>query len=381
MKNQYVILTGSKNNAGDFLIKFRAKQLFKKLRSDRKIIDYNGWEAFDDKKLQTINKSKALLLVGGPALIKGMRDRIYKMTNNLNDIKVPIIFMGIGWKSYNGEWRDTYKYSLDLNDIELLEKINSSGYMSSVRDYHTLNSLRFAGFNNFTMTGCPAYYDLDYINKPLEKTIINKVAFSLGVSFIESPSMEKLMKENILKIKEQFKNKEFEVVFHHSLDREKILSVHGSNSKHNKKHNQFALWLESKNINYIDISGSAENLINYYSTVDLHIGYRVHAHIFMNSISRFSILLSEDGRAKAVKNVIGGIVLDGFSSFQDSFISKIFNRLFDFYDRYIPNSYLTKELLDNVDYEKNIGYVRIKNSRTQIDNNFIIMQEFLKQLP
>jgi len=33
MKDHYGILTGSKNNAGDFLIKYRAKQLFAALCS------------------------------------------------------------------------------------------------------------------------------------------------------------------------------------------------------------------------------------------------------------------------------------------------------------------------------------------------------------
>jgi hypothetical protein len=381
MKNQYVILTGSKNNAGDFLIKYRAKQLFKELRADREIIDFNGWEAFDEEKLRTVNESKALLLVGGPALVKGMRERIYKMTPDLDDIKVPIISMGIGWKSQSGNWTDTYNYPLNREDLKLMDRVNNSGYLSSVRDYHTLNSLRFKSFDNFIMTGCPAYYDLKYIGKEFETPTINRVAFSLGVSFIESPSMEKLMKENILKTREMFLNKEFEVVFHHALDKEKYFSTHGSTTLHNKRHHEFAQWLESNGIKYVDISGSAENLMNYYSTVDLHIGYRVHAHIFMNSVSRFSILLSEDGRAKAVKDVIGGIVLDGYIYFKDGFISKVFNKLLSFYDRYTPNSYLTKELLSNIQYEQNIDFIRMKNSRKQIDNNFKIMESFLRQLP
>jgi hypothetical protein len=324
MKNQYVTLTGSKNNAGDFLIKFRAKKLFKELRPDREIIDFNGWEKFDDEKLKVVNESKALLLVGGPALIKGMRERIYKMTTNLNDIKVPIIMMGIGWKSISGNWNDTYDYPLDKKDIKLLDKINKSGYISSVRDYHTLNAIRFKGFDNFLMTGCPAYYDLDFINKPFNSPSINKVAFSLGVSFVESSSIEKLMKENILKTKEKFQDKEFEVVFHHTLDKDKFLLVHGSSTKHNNRHNEFAKWLESQEIKYVDISGSAENLMNYYKTVDLHIGYRVHAHIFMNSISKFSILISEDGRAKAIRSVIGGIILDGYMKYKNNGVP--FNR-------------------------------------------------------
>lgn len=51
MKDKYVILTGSKNNAGDFLIKYRAMMLFEKFRPDREIIDYNAWEEFNYEKL------------------------------------------------------------------------------------------------------------------------------------------------------------------------------------------------------------------------------------------------------------------------------------------------------------------------------------------
>ena len=127
MKKQYTILTGSKNNAGDFLIKYRAKQLFKELRPDIEIIDFNSWEEFDKEKLKIVNESKALILLGGPSLQKLMRPNIYKMTKNLDDIKVPIVSMGIGWKSISGNWKDTYDYPLS---IELLRRINNSGYLS-----------------------------------------------------------------------------------------------------------------------------------------------------------------------------------------------------------------------------------------------------------
>ncbi len=381
MKNYYVVLTGSKNNAGDFLIKYRAKQLFKELREDREIIDFNAWEEFDEEKLKIVNESKALILLGGPSLQRNMRPSIYKMTKNLDDIKVPIISMGIGWKSISGNWEDTYNYRLNDGSLKLLKRIDSSGYLSSVRDYHTLNSIRFKGFENFLMTGCPAYYDLDYIGKDVKTPVISKVAFSLGVSFVNSPSMEKLMKENILKCKEKFDDKDFKVLFHHSLNKNKFLSTNGATNTHNQKHNDFAKWLDNNDIQYVDISGSAENLMNNYKTIDLHIGYRVHAHIFMNSISKFSILISEDGRGKATKNVIGGIVLDGFVEFKNDFISKVLNRLLKHHDKYEANKHATKELLDNIDYENRIDFIRIKNSRNQIDNNFNIMKKFIKQLP
>ena len=372
MKDQYVILTGSKNNAGDYLIKYRAKQLFANLRPDRKIIDINGWEQLNTEKLAIINQSKALILMGGPALVENMVPKVYALTDDLEDIKVPIIMMGIGWKSQKGNWEDTYSYYLSERTLSLLNSIENSGYQSSVRDYHTLSAIRFNGFNNFLMTGCPACYDKDFINKELQLKEVNKVAFSLGVAFVESPSMEKLMKENILACKTKFSDKEFEVVFHHSLDREKFKDAYKSSSTHVIKHNDFSDWLEKNNIKFIDISGSAENLTNYYATVDFHIGYRVHAHIFMNSIAKQSILISEDGRARGVKSAISGVVLNGYLDFKDSFNSKVLNKIIPFYDRFQANSNLTKELISEIDYERKIDFIRLKNSRKQIDNNYII---------
>jgi hypothetical protein len=380
----YVTLTGGKNNAGDFLIKYRAFNLFKELRDDRKIIDFNEWEAIDDEKLKVINNSKALILLGGPGILPYMYPNIYKLRDNLDDIKVPIIMMGLGWKDPQGDWINTYKYGFSQNSRKLLDRIKKDGFLSSVRDYHTHNSLIFQGYDNVLMTGCPAYYDLDYIGKDIKNPIIKRVAFSLGVSFVNSTSMENQMKKIILQLKEKFKDKIFEVVFHHSIDFEKIIKVYGmgkGQEKHIKKHLEFIKWLKDNNISYVDISGSAENLINYYSKVDLHIGYRVHAHIFMNSISRFSILISEDGRAKAVKDVIGGIVLNGFIGFRNNFISKVLNKLVSSYDRYELNTNLTKEIISNISYEQNINFIRIKNSRNQIDNNLQVMKQFLKQLP
>lgn len=376
----YVILTGSKNNAGDYLIKYRAKQLFEKERPDRKIIDMNGWEFLDEEKLKIVNNAKALILMGGPALQYDMWPGVYRLTDNLDDIKVPIVMMGVGWYSKQGNWEDTYNYSLSEKTLKLLSRIKNSGYFSSVRDYHTINSLWFHNVDNVLMTGCPAYYDYNFFGKEIHKPEIRKVGFSLGVSFINSTSMEKLMKENILKSKEYFKDSEFTVLFHHSLNPEIYLNTHNYNKYHLKRHQEFVKWLIKENISYKDISGSAENLINFYSEIDLHIGYRVHAHIFMNSISKFSVLLSEDGRAKATKGVIGGIVLDGVINLKEDLVSKVAEK-FKLLDRYTANNNLSDELIYNFDYEKFIHYHRIAESRRRIDNNFKLMHKFIGQLP
>lgn len=377
MKNQYVILTGSKNNAGDFLIKYRAKQLFSEFRKDREIVDLDRWVAFDEETLEKVNNSKALILTGGPALQKYMYPNLYKMAK-LDDIKIPIITMGVGWSSKSGNWSDTYTYEFSKQTRELLDRVENSGYLSSVRDYHSLNALHSSDYKNFLMTGCPAYYSTEHIGREFENYPIKKISFSLGVSFIHSKSMDKLVKENILECKEYFKNESFEVVFHHSTDEKKRNK--GVSKSLFDAQKRMQKWLESKQINYADISGSAENLMNYYSSRDLHIGYRVHAHIFMNSIAKYTILLNEDGRGKSIKNVIGGITIDAYDNYNESYLVRKLNQLYK-HDKYSANTNLTKQLLDEIDYEKMIDFNRYKISRKTIDKNFDIMQKFLQQLP
>lgn len=382
MKDQYVILTGSKNNAGDYLIKHRAKKLFEAHRPDREIVDYNAWEPFDREKLKTVNNSRALILLGGPALQFNMRPKIYKMVNDLTDITAPIIMMGVGWKSGRGNWIDTYDYPLNNESITLLNKIQESGFASSVRDYHSLNVLQFKGVDNFIMTGCPAYYDMNHIGKDVDsERPIKKVAFSLGVSFIKSQSMEKQMKENILKLKNKFEDSNFEVVFHHSINPDVFLKTHNATTGHLKAHTGFAKWLESNDIKYKDISGSAAGLIDYYSSVDMHVGYRVHAHIFMNSISKPSILLAEDGRGKATKNVIGGIVIESYKAYKDSVFDKVLSRFLPVYDRFKAVRQAPEEVVSQIDYEERTDRNRLKISRKSIDSNYEVMLKFLNQLP
>ncbi len=383
-KDYYVTLTGSKNNAGDFLIKYRAFQLFKAIRPDREIIDFNEWEKISDEKLYVINNAKALILLGGPGVVPNMYPNIYPLRDNLDDITVPIIMMGLGWKDIQGNWEDTYCVSFTEATKRLLKKIDYSGYLSSVRGYHTLNTLHANGYKNVLMTGCPAYYDLNSLNKKtLSSLQISKVAFSLGVSFLKSAQMEMQMKSLIATLAEQYKDVSFEVVFHHALiNIESAKQVYGdSYERHVEGHLLFAKWLEENNIKYVDISGSAENLMKYYTNVDLHIGYRVHAHIFMNSISKVSFLLSEDGRAKEIPLVIGDIVINGYDYYKTDLLSKIFARVIKKYDRYHANKYAETELINSIIYEKQTDYHKVQVSRRMIDENFKIMKKFMEQLP
>jgi hypothetical protein len=381
MRDQYVLLTGSKNNAGDFFIKFRAKQLFKALRPDRGIVDYDAWKPFTREQLEEVNRSKALILMGGPALQTKMRPNIYPMTENLDDIRVPIITMGIGWKSPLGDWDSTHNYNLNAQTFQLLQRVERSGFLSSVRDYHTLNTLYSHGFQKFVMTGCPALYSLDHINKPIAipKTF-QKVSYSMGVGFTRSVSMREQMKSTIICLRDFFDSANFMVVFHHSTDK-RYLATHGSNKRFWDGHQEFIEWLRKEDIPSVDISGSAERLIDHYRNEDLHIGYRIHAHIFMSSISKPSILINEDGRGKALRDVIGGFYLDAYHNHSLSIFHKILIKLRYPIDTFRAANSIPEDLTRNLAYEIKNCFPRLSNPRTSIDRHFKVMKSFIGQLP
>jgi hypothetical protein len=368
MKNQYVILTGSKNNAGDYLIKYRAKKLFSKLRPDRGIVDYDGWKPFTQDQLAEINQSKALILLGGPSLQNKMRKNIYPMTANLDDLTVPIVMLGVGYKGVQGTFEETRDYQLDTLSLELLRRVNDSSVTSAVRDYHTLNVLQHYGLDNFVMAGCPALYSLDHLYgafSPAEK--INKVCFSMGVSYRRSRSMDIQMRGIISQISEINSSKP-EVLFHHSID------------DSNPRQSEFIKWLEKNNIPYRDISGSENDLIGAYSDCDLHVGYRVHAHIYCCSISKPSVLLSEDGRGVALKDVIGGLSYKAYTRHSAGLLSKIAGRA-GLCDVFTTSPGFVGGVVSDIQYEIENSYPRASLCRRAIDSHFSQMERVISQLP
>lgn len=380
IKPYYIFLTGSKNNAGDFLIKYRAKQLFEWLRPDRGVIDIDAWKPFDAETLQLVNESKAVILLGGPALQENMRPKVYALIDDLDKIKVPIITLGIGWYSHQGRWIDTHNYPLSDLSIELLDKIEASGYKSSVRDYHTLNVLNQKGYKQFVMTGCPALYSRCDVERPIVlPSKIEKVAVSLGVSLKNSKSMFLQMQEVVLLIVNKFPDAKVEVVFHHALD-QSYMNAHGATKDLHEAQQKFLIWLNKLQITAVDISGSAEKLMQYYEKCDLHIGYRVHAHIFMSSISKPSVLLNEDGRGIALRDVVSGGIIDAYTWCTKNIFVKALHKFSFSYDDYKPDYNLVKDLSVLLDYELRTG-VKLYQPRDNIKRHFPVMKNLIGDLP
>jgi hypothetical protein len=371
-KPYFVLLTGDKSNSGDHLIKESAIALFRQFRSDREIVTFPGWEKFDTQRLDIINQSKALILCGGPSIRMHLFGDVYPLTENIQNIKVPIILFGSGYRDSNGDWASTIGFEFSKKTHQLLTKINESGYLSSVRCYHTLNCIKSQGYKNFVMSGCPAFYELDHIEQQFPKEInVRKIAFATGRKYITLPGMDLQQKELILFLSKKFKDRKFTVAFHDPIN------------KRHQKTTELLDFLALHNIDHVDISGTADKLKEFYNDCDAQIGYRVHAHIYMSSIQKPSILLAEDSRAKGIKSSLPGVILDTYKYQTLNRVQRVLNKLkkkgFFFAAQPLPN--ISDDVWLQWQDEESNNWKRNRVANWSIKEHFETMKLMLSQLP
>jgi hypothetical protein len=385
MPDGYVVLTSAKGNAGDHLIKHRVSQLLATFRPDRSVVHYDAWKPLNADQLAIVNSSRALILAGGPALQYRMYPGVYPLVSDLDQIKIPVILMGVGWKSLEGTWAATHDYPLTPETLRLLSKIDASGSLSSVRDYHTLNVLFTRGFKNVMVTGCPALYALDEMPVPLaDPADIRKVSISLGVQFVADKAAEAAMKEVLLRLADFFPEQGLQAVFHHSPSMPLPTNAGPDSRRFVEKHKEMAVWLLKAGICWVDLAADLNNLLVHYRDCDLHVGYRVHAHILMSSWFKPSVLVAEDGRGTGLRGVIGGLILDGYSYRRpnQTLVARLLRKLkIDGRVAYRANSGLAADLVSGLRYELSEKYPRVSHSRGAIETHLEQMKVFLGRLP
>ena len=382
----YVTLTGSRNNAGDFLIRHRAHHLLAKLRPDRDIVNRNAWEPFTDARLKEVNGAAALILLGGPALRKDMYPTVYPLLPDLDQIKVPISIMGAGWHALPGTWEDSRSYRFTPPTQRLIERVATDGAGLSVRDYRSLNALDRAGITGGLMTGCPALYVPEMIGREFRGFPdggVRNLVFSLGVNFIGSSALERQAKEVIAGLRRSFPAAKLTVAFHHSIDFAALENSYGAGQDLSaRRHGEIVRWLEAEGVAYADISGGVDKLLSLYEAADFHVGYRVHAHIFMSSQRKPSVLITEDGRGRGLKDVLGGVIFDSWAPRTPTVKERLLAKLGKpIRERRTAFSGIEHDVADIVAYETERGAPRFAQPAERIDLHYDLMLEYLRALP
>lgn len=230
-----------------------------------------------------------------------------------------------------------YKYSKKV--IDDLKFIENAGGTFSVRDYITEAVLRNNGLSNIYMTGCSAWYAIEYANKiytaptSIKKIVISDPGVTKVKNFHEKQYQQ--LVSVVFYIISKFPNAHIKYTFNG-----------GIYTKYSRDFNlRVAQFLKALNIEYYDISGSMKGF-EIYDDCDLHIGYRVHSHIYCLSKCISTILIEEDARGAGVNEALGLPRIKNYSMKQE--------------EKFIPNPYLLQQLdlyIDELEREK---YSRIK---------------------
>lgn len=365
----YTVLAGAKQNLGDFLIAERSKALLRKHKPGEELIQLPSFKPLTNN-LDIVNESKGVVIMGGPGYRPDMYPGIYKLTPNLNDIKVPIILMGMGWKGQKGDLETVKKYCFSQDSMALLNLSLSKTSYLSCRDYYTWYVLKQHNLSNVLMTGCPAWYELNYIGseyQPPEK--IERIAFTPPVY----PLFKNQSIQIALVLKKLFPSAEIKAFFHHGFEN----TGQSGNEAFFRNQRDIRNCFEKIDIKGKDVSGDIRN-IKKYRQIDLHVGYRVHAHIDFLSRRRPSILIHEDGRGAGVDDALGVPGINAYTKKCEMSRLKLFDRIIASHISIAVNNQAPELLKHIVERECAHNFSSYAGIGNIIDSYYKIMVKFIR---
>lgn len=346
------ILHGAILNGGDYLIcKKGTKLLDKFLGSKFELVHVKRWEPFK-------GSFDALIILGGPIVSRSMHIQSQMISEYINNNEIPVIALGIG---ISGEYFDDFDDYFTDESLEFWKKIYESSGLISVRDKQTCLLLKH--FNiNARLTGCPALFDLDNINKmdkvskntEKESTKISLTIPDLNMNLLDTKSY------NIVHIKSFLLSIYFityiKLVFKlNKVNEYNLILQHGFNHLINI----ISVYCKILRIKTVDASNRSLDELTDIKSSDVHIGTRLHSHILFSSYRKPSYLFNVDYRTKSFLETFN---YDYDINFSPSGIKKLVNMAL--------NEFKDDEIISN----------RVIKSNKAIYNYFTQMSIFLTDL-
>lgn len=354
---EIALMTGAYKNSGDFLIEKRCRRLIENNVSGAGIHRILRSEMAE--KIDTINKMDAVVFTGGPIYMPNIENNI-PISDVLDDIKPPMMIVGGGWYGRGSASCLAYMYKFSKFSKRFLDKVENEGFGLACRDIYSVKLLKNAGYSNVFMTGCPAWYDPDSIDLTDFRNSgkINKIVIS-------DPAQARNMK--LAKHLLEYTRKRYK-------DAVIILAIHRGITD---SHSELCGYAKEKQIKIVDLSGS-EDGFSVYDDCDLHIGFRVHAHIYNLSIRNRTVLIEEDGRGAGVDEALG---LPSVLAYNDSL--QITNRYINYINRKLgraENVNALKDLEIILDLHEGTEWQYYKNAYQMMQRLYLNMKKYIVQL-
>ena len=288
-----ITLTGAFKNAGDYLIGHRARTLLGN-HLEHEIVDLNR-KSLNADSYALLNSASAVLLTGGPAY----QDSIYPGVYNLDlaKLEVPVIAYGLGWKGKLGQTPESFAFKPEAAGF--VKQIHQTNLYSSARDHLTVKVLNQLSIDNVAMTGCPAWYDESKLDVDYSYNPVKRLMFSMPA--VPQESVLPLLKA----LAKRFPKAEKIIAFN--------AGYKSTRSKNNAEYTRWNYLTIAKAVllgfKPVSFESDFDKFQTTMSSLDLHIGYRVHSHIFCLSQRITSMLIAEDSRGVGQLQAMGSPVL------------------------------------------------------------------------
>jgi hypothetical protein len=279
------------SNAGDYLIFERARDLFAAFRPRAEYLVGDASQPLERQfSRATLRTLSATVICGGPGFQDRMHPRLYPLAPGV--LESPVIFLASGSFIVPGSSRQIADFRFDSPTKSFLDAIAANAPFVGVRDRLTQGMLERLGVPRVVMNGDPAWYDLERISAPLKvPAVVRSIAFTPPAH----PAFQAQGLDLLRRIADRYGAGGVTVFFHRGLQP------------------PFVDLARALGCRVGDITGSAQGFTSYES-FDLHVGYRLHAHLYCLSRGLVSYLVAEDSRGRGSLETLAPLGVLGFDS-------------------------------------------------------------------
>jgi hypothetical protein len=339
-----LVLHGAKVNAGDFLIRDRGLAIIGRLRPAQELVLHPRWEPVPT---ELFDRADALVLCGGPGLAPRFYPRVFPLVDDLASHPTPVLPLALGWGGTGSGRPDRF---FSRRSVEALRAIHSRIGWSGVRDDLSLELLRSAKVGQVRRTGCVAWYDLQSLGSPFSPPAeVHRLAFTPPAKRRQGGLRETIAVMRHLRAR--YRGAERYCVFHRGMRAEFATEVPTAERR--------ATAIVARLLGFKVIDASRDvSALELYRDCDLHVGYRVHAHLCTLSYRRPSLLVIEDGRGEGQAVTFG-----------------------DPHRLHAGSAGLVEFLASALAAEEAGGFNSSKRAVAEIERTWPVMRETVEQLP
>jgi hypothetical protein len=287
-----VMLLGAKKNVGDYLIGHRAVALVQELVPGAQIRKHSRWDPLEPSSL---SGDERVVLGGGPGLATDMYPGIFPLTRGgLEELRVPVVPLALGWSGVPKGQPESFRFTPE--SVQALKRFHADRGWLSVRDDVSVRILERHGIEA-RCTGCVVWY-----LPPSEVTATEAVKDEPDDVVVTAPGRMDLFwqcAQLLSTVAKRFPGARRRLVFHRGIRSDALTARRAAVFNR-------SLALHARSLGYEVVDAAYKlSAIDFYRTADLHVGYRVHAHLAFLSNDRPSILISEDGRGVGQQEALG----------------------------------------------------------------------------